>query len=66
MQTPYAGAAGMLLQRKGKLTIGKLKSSRLSYSLVCNLPLMSISRCRSKYEADLVVSVVSFISSSFG
>ena len=27
---------------------------------------LSISRCRSKYEADLAVSVVSFISSSIG
>jgi hypothetical protein len=28
--TPYASAAGMLLQINGKLTIGKLKSSLLS------------------------------------
>ena len=30
MYTPYAGDAGMLLLMKGKLTIGKVKSSRLS------------------------------------
>jgi hypothetical protein len=31
-----------------------------------NRPSLSISRCRSRYEADLSVSVVSFISSSMG
>ena len=30
--TLEAGESGMLLHRKGKLTIAKLKSSRLSYS----------------------------------
>ena len=55
--TPYAGAAGMLLLRNGKFTIGKLKSSLLSYSFVFNGPSLSISRCKSRYEADLTVSV---------
>jgi hypothetical protein len=32
MYTPDAGESGMLLHRKGKLTIAKSKSSRLSYS----------------------------------
>jgi hypothetical protein len=62
--TPYAGAAGMLLHMNGKFTMGKLKSSLLSLSFVFNRPSLSISRCRSRYEADLSVSVVSFISSS--
>jgi hypothetical protein len=54
----------MLLHRKGKLTIAKLKSLRLSYSEVISLPLESILSKISRYEADLSDSVVSFISSS--
>jgi hypothetical protein len=60
----YAGAAGLLLHINGKFTMEKLKSSLLSYSFILNHPSLSISRCRSRYEADLSVSVVSFISSS--
>jgi hypothetical protein len=52
----------MLLHRKGKLTIAKSKSSRLSYSEVVSLPLESILSKISRYDADLVDSVVSFIS----
>ena len=65
---PYAGEAGILPQRKGKLTMGKLKSSRLSYTcnLVKRFPELSISRRQSKYEVDFVHSVVSLISSSPG
>ena len=66
MHTPYAGAAGMLLHINGKFTMGKLKSSLLSYSFALNRPSLSISWCRSRYEADVSVSVVSFISSSMG
>jgi hypothetical protein len=40
--TPYAGESGMLLHRKGKLTIAKSKSSRFSYNKVVSLPLESI------------------------
>ena len=36
--TPYTGAAGMLLHINGKFTMGKLKSSLLSYSFVLNRP----------------------------
>jgi hypothetical protein len=54
----------MLLHRKGKLTIAK--SSRLSYSEVVSLPLESILSKITRYEADMSVSVVSFISSSSG
>jgi hypothetical protein len=43
----------MLLHRKGKLTIAKSKSSRLSYSEVVSLPLASILCKISRYEADL-------------
>jgi hypothetical protein len=52
--------------RYGKFTMGKLKSSFLLYGFVLNLPSLSISRCRSRYEADLFVSGVFFISSSMG
>ena len=34
IQTPYTGAAEMLLHINGKFKVGKLKSPRLSYSLV--------------------------------
>ena len=63
---PYAGEAGILPQRKGKLTMGKLRSSRLSYSLVESFPELSILRRQSKYEEDFMDSVVSLISSSLG
>jgi hypothetical protein len=43
----------MLLNRKGKLTIAKSKSSRLSFSEVVSLPLESILSKISRYEADL-------------
>ena len=56
----------MLLHRKGKLTIAKSKSSRLSYSEVVSLPLESILSKISRYDADLSDSVVSFNSSSSG
>ena len=36
--TPYKGLDGMSLERNGKLTVWKSKSSRLSYSLVESLP----------------------------
>ena len=54
----------MLLHINGKYTITKLKSSLFSKSVVLNRPLLSISSSRSRYEADISVSVVSFISSS--
>jgi len=62
--TPYAGAAIMLLHINGTLTMRKLKPSPMSWSFVLNRSVLSISRCGSRYEADL--SVVSFISSSMG
>ena len=42
-----------ILHINGKFTMGKLKS-------------LSFLRCSSRYEADLAVSVLSFILSSFG
>jgi hypothetical protein len=66
MYTPQAGESGMLPHRKGKLTIAKSKSSRLSYSEVVSLPLESILSKISKYEEDLSDPVVYFISSSSG
>ena len=56
--TPYAGAAGMLLLRNGKFTIGKLKSSLLSLSFVFYLPSLSISRCNSRYDAGNRVTLL--------
>jgi hypothetical protein len=66
MYTPQAGENGMLLNRKGKLTIAKSKSSLFSYSEVVSLPLESILSKISRYEADLSDFVVSFISSLSG
>jgi hypothetical protein len=43
----------------GKFTLGNVKSSRLSYSFVESLPLLSISRWRSRYGADRGVSLIS-------
>ena len=48
MYTPYEGPDGTLLERNGKLTMWKSKSSRLSYSLVENLPLLSMVNVRSR------------------
>jgi hypothetical protein len=42
----------MLLHRKGKLTIAKPKSSRLSCSEVVSLPLESILSKISRYEYE--------------
>jgi hypothetical protein len=56
----------MVLRIQGKFTMGKLKSSLVSYSLVLNRSSLSISRRRLRYEADLYVFVVSFISRSMG
>jgi len=54
----------MLLHINGKFTMGKLKSSLLSENFVLNHPSLSISGCMSMYQADLAVSVVSFISTA--
>ena len=43
--------------------MGILKSSLLSQSFVLNWSSLSITRCRSRYESELAVSVVFFISS---
>ena len=61
MNTPYAGAEGMLPQMKGELTRNE-KSSHL----VNSFPLPSIYKCSSRYETDFTASVVSFISNSLG
>ena len=54
-------AAGMLLYLDEKYTMRKLKSSLLSQNFVFNRPSLSISRCRSRYEGDLSVSVRSIL-----
>ena len=48
MYTPYEGPDGMLLERNGKLTILKSKSSCLSYRMVQILPVPSIMNVRSR------------------
>jgi hypothetical protein len=60
MYIPYAGAVRMFIQIKGNHFFCR-KVSFLTGPLS-----VSISRCRSRYEADLSVSVVSFISNSTG
>ena len=62
----YAGVDSMLLLVNGIFTMGKSKSSLLSYNFPLNWPSLSISRCSSSYEADIDVSVVSFIVRSMG
>ena len=64
VNTPYEDEAEILLFKSGKLTIGRLKSSRLSYIFVFNIPCMSNSRKMSTNEAEQCDSVVSLISSS--
>ena len=59
MKTPYA--EGMLPRREEKLTIRNEKSPHLSFSSVNSFTLPSVSRSRSRYEADFTMSVVSFI-----
>ena len=52
----------MLLYENGNFIMVKFKSSLLSQNFVLNRPSL-ILRSSSRYEADLVVSVVSFFSS---
>ena len=66
MNTPCAGAEGMLPQMKGKLTILIESHHVFRNVLVNSFPLSSVSTCRSRNEADFTVSVVPFISSSLG
>jgi hypothetical protein len=49
----------LLLHINGKFTMGTVKSSLLGFFLI--RPSLSVSRCRSRYEADLAVDVASFI-----
>ena len=57
MYTPYAGAAGMLLHKNGKFTIGKLNSSLLSNSFLFNRISLSIFICKPIHKTDFNVSV---------
>ena len=58
----------MLLERYGKLTIWKSKSSRLSYSLVESLPPLSMMNVRSKLDAvaAIVIYFVNFFNVNRG
>jgi hypothetical protein len=49
----YVGAAGILLHINRKFTMGKAKYSHFIF----NMPSVSIPKCRSRYEADLTLSV---------
>ena len=66
MQIPYVGTAGILLLiLYGKPTLGKLKLSLLSYTVVMNCPLIIITPT-SKYETMPSFSVVFLRTSSDG
>jgi hypothetical protein len=51
---------------KWKVQNGKIEIISFVVSFVLNHPALLISRCSSRYEADLFASVVSFISGSMG
>ena len=57
--TPYTGAVRILLHWNGKIEIISVVVEVCFYQ-----PPLSISRCMSRYEADIAVSVESFISSA--
>ena len=48
MYMPYEVPDGMLLERNGKLTVWKSKSSRLSYGMIESLPPQSMMNVRSR------------------
>ena len=52
MYTPSEGPDGMLLERNGKFTMWKSKSSRLSYSLVESLPPLSMMNVKEQWKSD--------------
>ena len=66
IKTPLAGEDGMLQLRIGKFVIWKLKSSRLSLREVRSWPSLPIDRSKSKWEVEMLLSVVRLISSSGG
>jgi hypothetical protein len=55
MYIPYAGRLGMVLLRYGKLTIGKLKSSRLSYIFMEMVGLSFIKRSKNGASVSTVL-----------
>jgi hypothetical protein len=61
----YAKAVQNTMRKYNK-KVSRGNDSIVKGSLIVNRPSLSISRCRSRYEADVSVSVVSFISSSMG
>ena len=54
MYTPSEGPDGVLLERYGKLTMWKSKSSRLSYSLVESLPPLFYDECEIKVVSQVI------------
>lgn len=60
------GPGGTSQQMKGTLIIRNEKSSRLSNSLVMSYSFQLICKCRSEYETDFILSVVSYIYKLFG
>ena len=60
MYTPKEGPDGMLLERNGKLTMWKSKSSRLSYSLVESLPMNGLLTRSKLQEAKILLSETKF------
>ena len=47
----------MLLHTNGKFRMGKFRSSLLSQCFVLIRPSLSMSRCRSRYEADIYIYI---------
>ena len=51
---------------KWKVHNGSIEIISFAMTFVLNQPSLSISRCSSRYEGDIDVSVVSFVSISMG
>jgi hypothetical protein len=66
MYSPYTRYYWNFATYKWKVHNGKIEIISFVVNFDLNRSSLSISMCRSRYEADLAVSVVSFISSSMG
>ena len=55
----------MLLHTNGKFRMGKFRSSLLSQCFVLIRPSLSMSRCRSRYEADIYIYIWGTVSLYF-
>lgn len=55
--TTYTDVVAMLIHINGKITMGTLKSPLLSLILHLNRHSLSLSSCRSRYEAKVAVPI---------